>query len=95
MYPNYRDKLHTLPPHMHGAIVRWIERGIRPGDFLTALLSNDLMEAFGRADDQNTAAMQNWVIYLHNYAPIGCFGSPAKFQAWHEQGGLCIEEQAA
>jgi hypothetical protein len=35
---------------MHEPITLWIERGLPPGHFLTALLSNDFMEAVARAD---------------------------------------------
>ena len=91
----YKDNLRMLPSHMHYAIKAWIERGEHPGGFLTALLSNDLMDAFGRADEDNTAAMRNWVVYLYNYAPSGCFGSPEKFKAWEARGGLLGHEVAS
>ena len=83
----YRDHLHLLPPHMHNGIVGWIEHAQPVGHFLTALLSNDLMEAFGRADDKNIASMRQWVIFLYNYAPRGCYGSPQNVAAWRAAGG--------
>ena len=84
----YRDHLNHLPPHMHAAITDWIERGWQPGDFLTALLSNDFMEACGRADEHNLAALSAWAVYLYNYAPAGCYGSPGNVEAWCKRGGL-------
>lgn len=93
----YREGMDKLPAHMRGGILRYIEQGIPPGSFLTAVLCNDLKEAFGRADDENTAAMREWVFYLYNYAPTGCWGSPDKFSAWIERGGLGVlpEKEAA
>ena len=85
--PDYKLMLHTLPPHMHHAILGWIEHAEPLGDFLTALLSNDLMEAFSRADNKNVAAMRQWVDYLYNYAPSGCYGSPQNVVAWWVAGG--------
>lgn len=41
-----------------------------PGDFLRAVLENDLMEAFGRADEWNTAAMKDIAGALYNEAPV-------------------------
>ncbi len=71
--------------YMRGAIERYIERGIKPGGFLTALLTNDLMDAVVRADDDNSHAIRSWVIWLHNYAPRGCYGSPENVSSWVEQ----------
>jgi hypothetical protein len=83
---DYREGLHLLPDHMHEAITWWIEKGEpRPefmGDFMHALLMNDLMEAFARADHINIAAMHAWAMFLHNYAPLECFGSLEKMEAW-------------
>jgi hypothetical protein len=67
---------------MHGAIVRWIEDAIPPGNFLTAVLSNDLCEACGRADDTNQTLLFAYISWLYSQAPGGCWGSPERFQAW-------------
>lgn len=85
---NYLAKLYMVPSHMHGAITLWIEKGVRPGDFLTALLSNDLMGAMGRADEENQLAIHRWCTYLYSYVPNGCYGSPEKVKAWAADGGL-------
>ena len=77
-----------IPSHMTGAMRRYIEHGISPGHFLTALLSNDLRGTFQRADEENSAAVGNYVQFLYNYAPSGCWGSPERFDAWFKQGGL-------
>jgi hypothetical protein len=75
-------------PHMAPAVRRYIERGIPPGHFLCALLSNDLFEAFGRADDDNAAAMRDWTIFVYCELPSGCWGSPEAINAWCNAGGL-------
>jgi hypothetical protein len=74
--------------HMAPAIRRYVERGIPPGHFLCALLSNDLFEAFGRADDDNTAAMHAWTIFVYCELPSGCWGSSEVVNAWINTGGL-------
>ena len=79
---DFRKGLHLIPEHMVEGVVRWIEWGLPPGDFLTALLSNDLMGAFARADEQNAASMRGWAMFLYNYAPSECYGSQAKVLAW-------------
>jgi hypothetical protein len=75
-------------PYMTDGLKLYVERGILPGDFLIALLSNDLLEAFRRADDNNTPAMRSWASFLHNELPCECWGSHATVQAWHKSGGL-------
>lgn len=83
--------------HMIGGIKRYVERGIPPGHFLTALLSNDLMGAVGRADEENLAALTRWAIFIRWELPSGCHGSPERVKDWIEQRGLEgleLEEQA-
>lgn len=77
-----------IPPHMIGGLRRYIEYGIEPGSFLTALLCNDLRRTFECADDDNRRCVENYVRFLYNYGPWECWGSPQKFDAWCKQGGL-------
>lgn len=73
---------YLIPAYMVGAAKRYILQGIPPGSFLTAVISNDLREAFARADDDNAAAMHGWVRFFFNYAPSGCWGSPERYSNW-------------
>jgi len=89
--PNYTDMAtdwSLIPERMRGAIRCYIERGIPPGHFLTAVLCNDLREAVARADDENKKLLSNYVLFLYNCAPLRCWGSPALFEAWITRGGL-------
>jgi hypothetical protein len=56
--------------------------GRPPGDFLIAVLSNDLKEAFGRADTNNAENMHAVLRYCYNHIPAACWGSPEKVKAW-------------
>lgn len=71
-----------LPEHMQGAMQRYIDNGIEPGGFLTAVLCNDLMRAIGRADSINRGRIHDYVTWLYNNAPPSCFGSEEKVDAW-------------
>lgn len=84
-----------VPGHMRDGIQRYLENGVPPGHFLTALLSNDLMEAFGRADETNRAAMWDWVVFLYNETPSDSHGSSENFQRWIERGGAQISTAQA
>jgi len=54
------------------------------GHFLTAVLSNNLREAFARADADNQKTMFQIVSYCHNQIPGNCWGTPEKVKAWVE-----------
>jgi hypothetical protein len=54
------------------------------GHFLTAVLSNNLREAFARADNENQKTMFQIVSYCHNQIPGNCWGTPEKVKAWVE-----------
>jgi hypothetical protein len=69
-------------PRMADAVKRYVELGIQPGHFLTALFSNNLMEAIGRADDENAAKLREWCVFVKWELPVGCHGSPAKVSDW-------------
>lgn len=84
---DYRSNVSMLPAHMQESIVEWIESPMPPkllGSFLYAVLTNNLREAFGRADAENRASMGAWVDYLYNYAPKDCWGSVENVNRWHE-----------
>lgn len=81
-------KWELIPPQMIGGVRRYIEHGIVPGHFLSAVFRNELVEAFNRADHYNAKLMQNYVTFLYNYCPSDCWGGKTEFDAWCEAGGL-------
>jgi hypothetical protein len=71
-----------VPVTLHDGLRNYIA-GRRPvGSFLTAVLSNDLAGAVVRADPGNKFALPEIVLFLHNYAPSPCWGSPEAVEAW-------------
>jgi hypothetical protein len=74
-----------IPGRMMGGLRRYVEHGIIPGDFLEAVLRNDLRGACERADEENRVNLPAYVGWLYNEAPGGCWGSSAKVDAWVEQ----------
>jgi hypothetical protein len=46
------------------------------------------MGAFARADDINLFRVRHICRFLHSVAPLGCYGSRAKYDRWVESGGL-------
>lgn len=77
-----------LPKHMQGTVRRYIEDGILPGSFLTAVICNKLQESFTYADETNIEKMFDIVGFFCDEAPFGCWGSKKDMTHWIEKGGL-------
>ena len=77
-----------IPDYMHSPVLLYITKGIPTGDFLRAVISNDLKTAVGRADDENIKALAAYVSFFYMNAPSGCWGSPQAYDAWLSSGGL-------
>lgn len=83
----------VLAPHQHAYSIlplidnlrAYRDEGRPVGDFLRALLSNDLLEAVGRADHHNIWLLPIYVGFLYNEMPSPAWGSPAKVAAWLER----------
>jgi len=61
---------------------RYVEHGGPTGDFLRAVLENNLRESFERADPFNQVRLHLIVRYCYNHIPMACWGSPEKVAAW-------------
>ena len=68
--------------YMADGLRLYFEHGILPGSFMTAVLSNDLMDACGMADSTNRHNIFEWAAWLYNYAPSGSFGSREAVESW-------------
>lgn len=69
------DPYYPIRDDWYGALERYLNQGIMPGSFMTAVLENNLMEAFGRANHMNEANMKNIVGYVYNHIPSNAWGS--------------------
>ena len=72
----------SIPERMGDAILRYVREHIQPGDFLSAVICNDLKEACGRADDENLQNLPAYVAWFYNCAPIQCWGSYEQMKEW-------------
>ena len=77
-----------IPEYTKQAIDAYVQDHRPVGDFLTAVLSNDLALSFGRADEENRRALFDIVSYCWNEIPGPCWGSPKKVRAWLEVGAM-------
>jgi hypothetical protein len=72
----------NIPDYTIRTINNWVNDGWQPGGFVTAVLENDLAQAFARADDNNTRAMAEIVQYVWNEIPGNCWGSKQAVLLW-------------
>ncbi len=72
----------TIPRSIEDGLRRYVQDHCPTGDFLYAVLSNDLMEAMGRADENNRVALFEICTYIWNYLPGACWGSKEKVDRW-------------
>ncbi len=77
-----------LPEHMHEAIIGFICHGRTVGGFLTAVLSNDLIESAKRADRENLESLHIWAGFIYNHVPSVAWRTPVRVNAWIRLGGL-------
>lgn len=77
-----------LTDYSLSSIMLYIDHGIEPGSFMSAVLCNDLRLACMQADYWNIRNIPAYISFLYNWAPSGCWGQEDKFVAWIEEGGL-------
>lgn len=71
------------------------DNGIPPSDFIYAVLTNNLKEAFARADADNERDMREIVCYVYNNMPSAAWGDPDKVAAWLLHRGIKGYPQSA
>lgn len=81
-YEAYPFREFYVPARMMKGLILYARDHIRPGDFLCAIISNNLSEAVGRADEENLHNLPAFIGWLYNEAPSRCWGSPERMEAW-------------
>lgn len=66
-------------------LIAYRDHGQPPGDFINAVLENNLIEAFRCADAENTEDMHEIVSFVYNEMPCGCYGSAEAIKKWIEK----------
>ena len=79
-----REKFSAIPDRLLESLYKYFEYGCPTGGFLHAVLSNDLCETFGRADEESRLVVFDILTFLYNYAPASCWGSPETVKVWKE-----------
>jgi len=85
----------TIPEHMMDGLTRYIETGCPTGDFLKAVLENNLWFAVNHADEENLKILPAYIGYLVNEAPSACWGSKEIVKAWITSKRIEREEESS
>lgn len=80
-----------IPDRIMDGLEHYAFRHQPTGSFLTAVLENDLKEAVGLANAENIQNLPAYIGWLHNRAPMGCWGSKEKVAAWLDTGAAQTE----
>ena len=78
----YQFQEWTMRADMVDAVKRYVNDRLPPGDFLAAVICNNLSEAIGRADMDNMRNIPAIAAYFYNEVPTSAWGSKEKMQAW-------------
>lgn len=70
---------HLIPPFKN-----YVLHGQPTGDFLRAVLENNLVDAVCRADHQNRDVLRELCLFIYNELPSQCWHSKEKVDAWIE-----------
>ena len=76
-----------LPRHMQDDMKAYIERGVPQGFFMRAIIANDFVHAAIAADCQNRYRLFEYARFLHDEAPMVCWGNYDAYKKWVEIGG--------
>jgi len=75
---SFEGRYADIPECTKHALREWALHGQTPGHFVEAVLRNDLHDAFDRADDDNLAAMQLIVSWIHCELPTDAWLCPGR-----------------
>jgi len=73
-----------VPEHLREAVLSYVQEAHPVGDFLRAVISNDLFDAVARADEQSLAGLRCLCQWFYNYTPRSCYGSRDRYRTWLE-----------
>lgn len=83
-----------VPEHIREGLTAYVERGRPTGDFLAAVLGNDLFDAARLADAMNARYLTRIALFLIWHAPHGAIGSAERVRGWIERGGLAANTES-
>ena len=79
-------RYNAIPEGVLSELYNYVQTRRPTGDFLYAVLTNDLLSAFAHADQDSVAGMPGLIRFIYwEVEPGYCWGSPEKVKAWLSQ----------
>lgn len=78
----YKFQGFHIPEYMMGGIKRYIEDGIKPGSFLSAVIQNNFSGACMCADSENIQNLPAYAAYFYWEVLSEAWGSKEKMEKW-------------
>lgn len=78
----------VLPEHVREGAKLYVERGIKPGSFMKAILANDFAGALLHADSVNSNRLHLFATWLNRRCPPEAWGSYEAVSKWLRAGGI-------
>lgn len=76
-----------IPSDTLASLRGYRDEKLNTGEFLRAVLANDLFEALAKADPENLAAIRTILSWVYNSMPSHAWGSYQKVDDWLEPVG--------
>lgn len=74
-----------IHPMLLERLAGYRDHGYPVGDFLQAVIANDLVDAFARGDEYNLASLRHLIAWMYNEFPGPLWGSREKYAAHVER----------
>lgn len=84
---------HGIPENIYLALKRYWNDALPPGAFVTAVLSNNLMDAVGYADHVSERYLADIVNYVKYHSPRGSYGNPELVRSWLQRDDNYVQYQ--
>jgi hypothetical protein len=72
----------VIPKNMHEGILAYVNHHREPGEFLRAVLSNNLTDAVKCSDETNLWLLPVYVSFFYNNIPAAAHGSALNVARW-------------
>ncbi len=83
----YHYKNSTIAPILLDHIKDYVERGVLPGWFLQAVITNNFRQAVFRVPKEEANNLEAYAHYFYAIVPAECHGSEEAMKAWVARGG--------
>jgi hypothetical protein len=70
----FEGQYEAIPERMRASLVNYVEKGLPFGNFLEAVICNDLFGAVGYADEENLPLLKIYVQWFYNVCPASLAG---------------------